>query len=239
MTTALICERWPMPLHDGGAELTDGWFAAWVRRRPRESSTHIAASYAAYHALATAGMTFATAYECFGGMGCQSLIIRNLFAPRTHHVVDNHPDAVAHLRRLLDRPGETVHQTDSYQTAPTAELVGLDFGDFTAHQAHTRARPLLERTFAAAPRAAVLTDIAGPRLHLHRRRYSSLLDHPCDTYRDYLQGLAGWLGRQFGYRPLAIYEHRWSALLALVPGQPDGPAPVRPVPQQPEGIRLG
>jgi hypothetical protein len=238
--TVIVCERWTMPL--GRREPASQWFLDWVMRRPKESSQHVTAGFAAYSALAAAypgPQPFTTATEYFGGMGCQSLMIQNLYGPEQHTVIEQHPLAAGHLNSLLRaRPGARIILGDAYASDEPADLIGLDFGNLTILQAQTAMKPLLDRVFAAGPKAVVLTDIAGQRLHLQRKRYAELLGRDCPDYEAYLRGLAAYLERTYGYRLLACFHHRWSAVLALVPATVEVEPLYAPPPESPQGILL-
>jgi hypothetical protein len=228
---ASICERWTIPLGEQGPEQ---WFADYALREPAQVSRHLTAGYLAYRSLLPLhrAQPFTSATEYFGGLGAQSLMIRRFFQPEKHTVIDSHPLAELHLHRLLGPLGVRTVCANSYATLAEADLVGLDFGDLTAHRAvRGPHRNLLDRVFARSPRAVVLTDIAGPRLHLHAARYAEALggsqapaDYrlgldstaPFTSYEDYLKALASWMHITYGYHPLRIYWHRWSAVLVLV-----------------------
>lgn len=240
LATAVICERWPIPLGEQGKS---AWFLDWVLRRPKESSIHVTAGFAAYRSLRVAypeEHPFETATEYFGGLGCQSLMIQEMYRPREHTVVELNTMASEHLRALLKgRPSATVRQADAFTVDYPADLVGLDFGNLTILQAQQGAlRPLLDQVFAAGPKGVVLTDIAGQRLHLQRERYEGLLNHDCSTYPDYLEGLAKYLNDTYGYQALSCYYHRWSAVMALVPASLGISLVIEPVPEGPRGIEL-
>jgi hypothetical protein len=232
--SAMICERWPMQLSAPNGEDSEPWFIDWVLRQKGQASKHVTAGFHAYRSLL--GMEFTTASELFGGMGCQSLIIHHLFHPAVHYVQDSHPGACAHLEQL-GIPGLGVHNADSLTGAPLAELIGLDFGDLTIHRAKTDYKPTLDIVFAAQPKAVVLTDIAGARLHLQKDRYEALMPFAdCSTYAGYLQGLGTYLESTYGYGIRVCCYHNWSAVMSLVPSP--GNTIIHPVPARPVGITL-
>lgn len=238
----MICERWPMQLPEQGA---DGWFLDWVLRNPSVVGRHLTAGFLAYRSLLTLFRTreLRTAREYFGGMGAQSLMVSSLFQPTWHEVIDNNPAAVAHLKEALQQRAY-VRQGDAYapEEALRADLVGLDFGDLTAW----RLRPgekqgeLLARVMKAKPKAVVLTDIAGPHLAVQRQRYEALLDRSCQTYEDYLTGLAVYLREHYGLLLHHGYFHHWSAVLSLVPAasRPVAAGQLREVPLRPVGLTI-
>jgi hypothetical protein len=241
LNRAAICERWDMPLAEQNG--SSRWFVDWVRRDARQASAHVTAGYCAYRALslAYAPGELRTAEEFFGGLGCQSLIIGDLWQPERHTVHEQHPAAVEHLRALL--PRADVRHSDSYTVEPGgADLVGLDFGDLTAWrlregQPH---RLLLDAVFARKPKAVVLTDIAGPRLHLHRERYGAVLGAASlPGYRTYLEALVRWFQTTYDYALVRGYWQKWSTVLALVPAENFiGLGSLEPVPDRPRGIEI-
>lgn len=226
-----------------------GWFVDWVLREPAQVSRHLTAGMYAYTAVS---MVYGpgelrTVREYFGGLGAQSLVIQQLFRPQDHDVLDHSPGAVSYLKELFaGRHGVRIHQADSYGPGAhrPADLVGLDFGNLTAHRLRPgqKQRMLLDRVMAWEPRAVVVTDIAGPRLHLHRERYGEVLATRPDRLTDYpryLNALSDWFRAHYGYVVAQGFYHRWSAVLALVPGHRLArPGYIRPVPVHPVGLEV-
>lgn len=232
-----ICERWDMPLEPSGK-----WFADWVRRSPREAGLHLTAGWHAVQELRDVCPPgyIKTACEYFGGIGAQALMIQKAFSPTWHTVVENNPDAVRHLMwMLLPRVG--VFWADSYELGIIpADLVALDFGDLTVWKTRPGQphRQLLNRVFASKPKAVLLTDIAGPRLHLHQERYESLLGPgTCGTYQTYLEAFAARLKKLYGYHLVAGFYHRWSTVMALT-SEELGPGLFFRTPALPVGLEV-
>jgi hypothetical protein len=240
-----VCERWNLHLNGHTGQ---GWFLDWVRREPEQVSRHLTAGLMAYASLQMVLRPgeIRTAREYFGGVGAQSLMISDSFQPERHVVLDNSAEAAAWLREGLSARGVLVHQADSYAPASVerADLVGLDFGDLTAWRLRPgqKHRDLLDRVFAGRPAAVVLTDIAGPRLHLHRERYSEVLHTRPEhlrSYARYLEGLADWMRAHYGYALVRGYYQRWSAVLALVPAvRLAEEGHLVPVPDRPRGLEI-
>lgn len=240
-----VCERWRMSLDPGAA---DGWFLDWALRRPHDVSAHLTAGFCAYLSLQLVydPGELTSAREYFGGMGAQALMIQEGVHPLAHTVLDYNRSAVDHLKRTLAGRPVRVYQADSYDAGAyrPADLVGLDFGDLTAWRLRPgeRHRALTDRVFGGSPRAVVLTDVAGPRLHLHRERYGEVLATGPDrltSYPAYLYGLDDWLRAHYGYRMVRGYYHRWSAVLALVPTDVSpGEGVLAPVPDRPVGLEI-
>lgn len=243
MIVANICERWGMTLQPPAEG--DEWFLDWVLRSPKEVSGHLAASWHAYLSLTPyfEDGEIEQVREYFGGMGAHALMIQELFAPTHHIVMDYSPDAVAHLQRVLDPPAQAMI-SDAYDSDSTqpADLVALDFGDLTVWKTREGEphRELLDRVFAHHPRAVTITDIAGPRLHLQRERYETLLGvGTCATYEGYLEALAYRMGTLYDYTLVAGYTHRWSTVMAFVPSADNGMiGSFHPIPASPIGLEL-
>lgn len=236
-----ICERWTFPVQ----EEAGGWFLEWARRKPAEVSQHLTAGLCAYLSLQ---MVYGpgeirTAREYFGGLGAQALMIQEQFQPRDHVVLDISSDAARHLRQMLMEKPVWVSQADAYNPLnhAAADLVSLDYGDLTAWRLRhgEPQRRLLDKVMGMKPKAVVLTDVAGPRLHLHRERYASVIGS-FDTYEEYLYRLSGWVHEVYGYQLLRGYRHRWSAVLSFVPGRTPGRTPgmVLTVPDRPVGLEF-
>lgn len=237
-----ICERWKMSVPSEAW----GWFLDWALREPNQVSRHLTAGFRAYGSLQLVygPGELRSVREYFGGLGAQALMIQDGIRPDEHHVYDFSLDAVAHLRTALaDRPVET-YRADSYTLEPrSGDLFGLDFGDLTAWRLRPgeKHRELLDQVMAVRPKAVVLTDVAGPRLHLHRERYGVVLGvrpERLTDYRAYLVYLADWLRDTYGYIPVRCYWHRWSAVMSLVPGHQWTESWLHSVPDSPKGLTL-
>lgn len=237
-----ICERWTQYVQ----QPTEKWFLDYVVRAPRDAGVHLTAGLAAYQRVANVyaekGLErFGSAVEYFGGMGAQSLMIRELFRPKSHLVYDFSHEAVQHIKTQVE--GVDAQQADSYDPDNfyAADLVGLDFGDLTVWKTREgeKHRELLDRVFAGRPNAVVLTDVACRYLHLHRERYESLLGAgTCASYETYLEALSDRLEALYGYVMVGGFYHRWSTVMALVPS---GLAPRRhfvPTPESPVGLKV-
>lgn len=240
--TALICEQWKVPIAaNGGSGLP--WFLDWVERRPKEVSDHVACGYWCYSELVNSMMEFGSVTEYFGGAGFQSTIIRNLFSPSIHHIADISAKSCSHLESLFGGRRDTtyvgIHCVDvSKHSLPSAGLVGFDAGDLTALTLTRQHGETLSRIVEGKPKAIVLTDIAGPRLHLQRNCYSKIIWNDCINYPTYLHGLAEYIRKTFGYDALCIYYSRWSAVMALLPKEKIIEAAVpQHVPESPVGFK--
>lgn len=211
----LVCEKWEMKLPEAGG---DPWFLDWVLKAPHQRST--AAGWAAYQALAQVQPKIDTVTEYFGGVGAQSLMIHDLWKPSEHVAMDYTPEAAEHMASL---PGVQSFQANSYDPLEhrPADLVALDFGDFTAwkHRDGEQHRELIDRVFADEPKGVVMTDIACRYLHLHRTRYETLLgEGRCGSYPDYLEALADRFEALYGYFMVGGFWHgRWSSVMAFAP----------------------
>jgi hypothetical protein len=237
VTDALVCEKWLVPLAARGRG--GEWFGDWVLTRTSANSRHVTASWAAVQVLARHVPAGGTVREYFGGLGCQALIIRDALNPAEHWVGELHPAGYAHLRKLFRMTGVQVARANAYQVrVEPADLVALDFQDFTVHKAVTERAGWLGLVFGSARRGILLTDSGGSKLHLHRDLYEADLGHPCGSYPEYLAGLDGWLRREFGWRVVAGFYQPWTAVLALAPGAKGPPPAFMPPPARPVGIRL-
>lgn len=242
-----ICERWRIST----ADLGDGaqpWFLDWVKREPEQVSRHLTAGLLAYGSLQSVygPGELRSVHEYFGGIGAQTLMIQDGFRPESHVVLDNSPESVAWLRAGLRHRPVQVRYGDSYlpEFTAKADLVGLDFGDLTAWRLRPgqKQRELLDRVMRREPKAVVLTDIAGPRLHLHRERYGEVLHRrpqSLNSYPTYLYALVDWMRAYYGLRLVRGYQHRWSAVLAFVPvDRLQAEGHILPVPDSPKGLTV-
>lgn len=245
-TIARIVEKFTMTL-EGPAPDRDSWFLDYVLRDPKHAGIHLTAGWLALNSLKsvyTGADDISSAWESFGGMGAQALMVQRLFniKPGHHFVGEYSTDAVNHLRRVL--PSDVVvEERDAYGgTTPVADLVVLDFGDLTVWktrdgEAH---RALLDRVFSQDPKAVVFTDIACRYLHLHRDRYESLLgEKTCVGYASYLRALLTRFEVLYGYTLVEGYWDRWSAVMALVPSEvAPGRGSLQETPPSPTGLEL-
>lgn len=219
--TIRVFDKWDIELPEPSA---NPWFLDWYLRSPGEVHKHLRAGWIAYQSISSLEVNSATEY--FGGIGAQSRMIQELWSPERHYVFDYNKDAAEHLRNTLPPP-IVAWQADSYDPASfrPADLVGLDFGDLTVWRTRDGElhRQLLDRVFASEPQAVVLTDIAGPRLHLQRERYETLLgEGTCGSYESYLHALLVRLEALYGYTCAGGAYHRWSAVMALTQGEEGG-----------------
>lgn len=220
MRTALICEQWKVPIAaNGGSGLP--WFLDWVERRPKEVSDHVACGYWCYAELANALLEFDSVTEYFGGAGFQSTIIQNLFSVKEHRITDVSVKSCDHLISLFRQNASvSVKCVDTFKNIdamPRGDLIGFDAGDLTALTLTRQHGEMLSKIVEGKPAAIVLTDIAGPRLHLQRSCYSKIVWNDCINYPTYLHGVAEYIRKTFGYDALCIYYSRWSAVMALLP----------------------
>lgn len=230
-----ICERWTQYVQPP----SEKWFLDYVVRAPRDSSVHLTAGWSAYQLIKELGVEVTSAVEYFGGMGAQSLMIQELWNPKHHVALDYSQEAVGHIKKQV--PGVHAQQADSYD--PTwqhwAHLVGLDFGDLTVWKTREGEphRGLLDRVAEEEPHAVVLTDVACRYLHLHRERYETLLGPgSCASYETYLEAFADRLESLYGWVLVGGFAHRWSTVMALVPGGKRGD--FVPTPSSPVGLEV-
>ena len=242
---AHILERFTMPLEES-APGAEPWYIDWVIKNPKKISDSVTVGWYAYQSLLSVydPEEISTAVEPFGGIGAQSLIIRDLFPSLRRHVVGEYTDlAVDHLRQVLPSLVQVI-KADAYEGTSDFknwDLVGLDFGDLTCWKTRPGQphRGLLDRVFAGSPKAVVLTDVACPRLGLHRDRYEALLGTgTCKSYETYLPALAELLEEMYGYVTIAGFYHRGAAKMAMVPAAAGDRGVFVPVPSTPVGLDI-
>ena len=208
------------------------WFADWVIRSPRDASIHIATSFATLCSVRPEDAF--TVNEPFGGMGAQAALVEALFSPGLHTVSEVDPEAVEYLKLAV--PEVRVGLRDAYSDPLlVAGLQLLDFGDLTLHRMRTdpARRGLLEQAFGSeVTRAVVLTDIAGPRLHLHQRTYAG---EDCGTYPAYLRTMGRYIQETYGFAPRVTNYTRWSSV-TLFEADHTGPHRVDPTPDGVKGL---
>lgn len=199
------------------------WWLDWAVDSPAGASKHLTASWHALNAILDVydKGEIKTAYEAFGGVGAQGLMINDLFDP-VHVIGEWSDDAVAHLMNLFkDVPSTSAFKQDAYEFDYQGyDLIAFDCGDLTAWKTREGEKPhaTLDRLFSAQPKAVVLTDIACRYLHLQKERYETLLgEGTCQSYPSYLCAFLERIRTLWGYRLVLGYYDRWSAVMTLVP----------------------
>lgn len=223
------------------------WWLDWAVDSPAGASKHLTSSWLAMKALAEVydKEEIGFVYESFGGVGAQGMMIEDLFAPDVHNIGEWSDDAVDHLRKTFrDSKTVRVYKQDAYDVLLPYEgydLVAFDCGDLTAWKTRPgeKHRQALDKVFSAKPKAVLLTDIACRYLHLHRERYETMLGKgTCVDYPSYLVAFLARIRALWGYRPVAVYYDRWSAVTALVPDGGDYEFPLNPTPDSPIGLAV-
>jgi hypothetical protein len=265
MTThiAHVAEQFTMNLEES-LPGDEPWYIDWAIKNPGKISKSVTVGWYAYQSLLSVyePEEIKTVWEPFGGIGAQSLMIRGLFPTLDWHWVGEYtPQAVKHLRRVLpqrtpkDRNGVIVEEADAYNTTPhlPCDLVALDFGDFTCWKTREgqQHRLMLDWVFDDPRRArlmgredpdtkaVVLTDVAGPRLGLHRSRYEALLGTgTCADYPSYLSALADLLEEMYDYTMIAGFYHHGAAKMAFVPKAVGDRGIFVPAPPSPVGLEI-
>lgn len=205
--------------------MTEKWFGDYLEADQRSVFRNVQCGEQVYRELAeiVEPVDVHSAVEYFGGMGFQSAIIQKHFAPQSHTVFEISEEAVAYLQGEAEQNGEEIDVVlgDAYDRdqALRADLVGLDYGDSTVWRmrAGEKQRELLDRVVSLSPRAFVMTDIAGPRLHLQRERYETVLGSgSCSSLEVYLSSLTDFVSAETGYSfDMCVYT-RWSAVMSFV-----------------------
>lgn len=223
------------------------WWLDWAVDSPAGASKHLTASWLALNSISLVynPKVIKTAYECFGGVGAQGVMINHLFDP-VHHIGEWSDDAVAHLKEVFkDVPSTAAFKQDAYATGVLLagyDLIAFDCGDLTAWKTREgeKHHAALDRVFSAEPRVVVLTDIACRYLHLHRERYETLLgEGTCADYPSYLTAFLNRIQALWGYRLVRGYYDRWSAVMTLVPeGVTTLGGVLIPTPDEPVGLAV-
>lgn len=249
MTQLRIAELFDIDVPEPGEEK---WFADWMLREPTQVSGHLTAGWTVLDEIAKYIQQnddgIYSALELFGGIGGQSLMIDHIFEPLSHRIVEQSEEAFIHLSDLgANRtwPWKVSHK-DSYslkaEDYADQDLIVADFGDMTVWRtrAGEKHRHVLDLVAEARPRAFMVTDIAGPRLHLQRERYESLLGAgTCSDYESYLQLLVKRLEVILGMNFLYGSYQRWSAVLGFVSTEGWAMSPtLEMVPGYPKGLQI-
>jgi hypothetical protein len=236
----IVCEKWKLPelpQTENGA-----WFADWAARRPWDVSAHLTAGYHALHSLWNLQAHPRMVWEPFGGIGAQALMVEELWPRSTHFVNDVSQDAVDFIKRVVpSRPGFSAFQADSYapESFIPADVIVADFGDLTVLRMEQPGKyhDLVERMFSGNAEAIVLTDIAGPRLHLVSGSYRPIVGD-FKNYQGYLRGLGIYVvEKYFRFHPWITFYHKWSSVTVFRSTPPPGRHIIRPIPSSPIGFQ--
>lgn len=197
------------------------WFANWVSRRSKDASLHIYTSAMAMEHLAEDYPDPVSIIEHFGGIGAHAVLAHNIFRARSHLVQDIDEDAVEYMTSALDFA--FVSRADAYGPFPPAQgsLQILDFPNFTIRKFMDKpVRRFMDGVFTGgAARAVLVTDIAGPRLHLVRETYERILGKELPSYPDYLRASADYISSQYtDWMPRVTWYTRWSAITVFTWG---------------------
>jgi hypothetical protein len=203
----------------------DKWFLDWALHAPNQVGAHLRMGQAALRALAESGFNPATVHHPFGGLGGQALVSWKLWPEARQTIDEFSPAAYEHLVRSFIRETNLIRLGDSYKmSVPPADLYVADYGDNTAHRMADVKNPrrvLFERMLEHEPGAILLTDIAGPRLHMPKIHASyqraTGAEFPSNDYLAYLSAYERWLAGTFGYYATDVFYQRWSSILVLRP----------------------
>jgi hypothetical protein len=136
--------------------------------------------------------------EYMGGIGLQSLLVREHFKPTRHIISDINEECVAHLKRM----GFAASCEDARKSMLEPDSSELKMVDFPASSIlHIRDNVQFHALFASHPRAVVWTDTSiSYHIAVHGARYAKALGVKALTSaEDYVRAYSEWLNRQFGY----------------------------------------
>lgn len=210
MAKALICEKWELPLGIG-----EGGF--WAHTNTGELSRR-ALCFEWLIKDIPIGLSVA---EYFGGIGLQSVIIRNIIRPMVHYILDLDKDCFGQLTMAFgDEPGVAVMQLDATVSMTTirADIAILDFPSMTAKHYEDWMIPL-RTLFLGRPKFVEITDVGNRYLHLHKKLYSEILDSPIDGIDSYITTLSKFFRKNFDYSVVkAAYKSGTSYMLLAQEG---------------------
>lgn len=221
----------------------------WAHEQPTKMSKPFTSSWLSLKALNDylGPDVIHSAVELAAGVGAQSLMIQELFAPDIHLIQDLHQESIDHIETLVQL-GELpdiveLRAMDAFDTNALvrADLIQVDMGDFNSMRLREGERylELLDRIFRLSPTAVGWTDLAGMRIGLHRGRYESVLgEGTCVSYRSYLEALTGFFEHRWGYRAVEVLHTGHFAKMAFVPMDPLLETAFTVVPNSPIGCQV-
>ena len=136
--------------------------------------------------------------DFFGGAGLRSLIVKKLYRPRRHTIIEQDLECLEHLRRVFP-PYIKVRSGDAWkQTGQRADLVMLDWNSWTILHWPLR-RAFLEDVFLRQPLAVEIFDSSKSYFHVNKAKYSRVLRCRVETPQDYARGCSAFFLKEIGY----------------------------------------
>jgi len=217
--TVLICGKWEMEFEIPSGESS---------RVSAEKKSYLAHIFGSQMEDISANMTAAawtleglprlnSCLDFFGGAGLRSLIVKKLYRPRRHTIIEQDLECLEHLRRVFP-PYVTVRVGNAWeQTGQRADLVLLDWNSWTVLHWQRR-RAFLEDVFFRRPLAVEIFDSSKPYFHTNKAKYAKALRYQMETPQDYARGCSAFFLAMHGYSiARAAYTPR-GAYYLLKPG---------------------
>lgn len=211
MKTAIVCEKWELPIEDGES----GFFA-------HTKIGELSRRALCFEWLLKDIPPGKSITEYFGGIGLQSVIIQELAQPSEHTIYDIDSDCVNQLRSIFKGKAVSIDQFDAREKMPecNSDIAILDFPDMTANKYTKWAEPL-EGLFASRPKVVEITDVGNRYLHLWLSKYSEILGYDIKTIPDYITGISKYLYNKYEYSVFRAAYKSGTSYMLLANTPPD------------------
>lgn len=209
--TALLCEKWEIPLKEG----EEGFFA-------HTNISELSRRAICFEWLLTGVPEGKTITEYFGGIGLQSVIIQNVIKPAIHVINEINEECVSQLEMVFkDTPGVSVGLRDAKEVLAlnNTDIAILDFPDMTGKH-YEEWHLQLQDLFDTKPRLVEITDVGNRYLHLHKNLYSSILGQEIETIEDYIRAISGYFYQKYGYSVIKAAYKSGTSYMFLAPVEP-------------------
>lgn len=224
----VICNKWELafdvkfPEHLGARH--DRPYYYYVQRKPQDLALNL---YCMEQMAARISGPVDSVIDYFGGLGCVSLICKQMFHPSVQVVADIDPTCCAILRQV--HPDLEVVNCDFYEYAGTSgqefDLALFDFETMTALQLSRIGMEVFKRTLATGS-WGIFTDTAVAKFHLNRGLYEDLFEVTLGDIDSYYAEFSRFFSENFGWHFPAVAHHNRAAYILMKAGKaPPGSVP--------------
>lgn len=213
MPKGLICEKWELPL----IETEKGSKSSFFSHTNRGELSRRAL---AFEWLLDGIPEDKVWLEPFGGIGLQSVIIQNICKPSTHIVSDLDESCASQLSLVMKQfngkvavgNADAIDAINAFSESP--DVIVLDFPNFTPMK-FDQWEPVLTAAFGRAPKLVEVTDVSLRFLHLHKKRYSEILETEIETKEDYILAMSKYLHSKYDYSVVKAAYKSGTAYMAF------------------------
>jgi len=203
MGTLLVCGRWRLKTR--GRSLEETIELGGKREIEHETRiTHLSNNAWAFHLLTQKIPKPRTVIDYGAGIGLWGTVVVQELCPKKLTLVDLDTSCAAHLKKAFeDYPNVEIRNTSYYEVVegPAPDLSCWDLTVSTALRVlGAKSKVPILQALSKGPKALILSDGAGLKLHMNKASYSKLFQgEPINTYQEYLTLFSSMLFKQTGY----------------------------------------